>query len=125
MNDRDLRNIEAVRQFYQAERSVSAPDIVWHVPGHNPVSGTYHGQDEYFDLLPSRMVPIDEWAIDLEDALVNDDLVLATVRIRGERMGRRIDLQGYHVIRLGDAGQVIEGWGFTNHQDTLDAFFAP
>jgi ketosteroid isomerase-like protein len=125
VNDRDLRNIEAVRQFYQAERSVAAPDIVWHVPGHNPVSGTYHGQHEYFDLLPSRMAPLDEWDVDVEDVLINEDMAVTTVRVRGERMGRKIDLHGHHVIRLNPDGQVEEGWGFTSHQDTLDGFFAP
>ena len=125
MNDRDRRNIESVRRFYQAERTVAAPDIVWHVPGHNPVSGIYRGQDEYFELLPERMAPIDEWDIELQDALVNDDLVVTTVVVRGERKGRRIELPGHHVIRLSEDGQVAEGWGFTSHQDTLDGFFAP
>jgi len=125
MNDRDLRNLETARRFYQAQREVAAPDIVWHAPGHNPVSGTYHGADEYFDLMPSRMAPIDEWEIELQDALVNDDLVITSIRVRGERVGRKIDLNGHHVLRVNDAGQVVEGWGFTRYQDTLDGFFAP
>ena len=42
MTDQDLRNIETVRRMYvgdEAERRNIAQDIVWHVPGHNPVSG--------------------------------------------------------------------------------------
>ena len=125
MNDRDVRTIDAVRRFYQAERAAAAPDIVWHVPGHNPVSGVYRGEHEYFDVLPERMAPIDEWNIELQDALVNEDLVVTTICVRGERMGRKVQLQGHHVIRVNEAGLVAEGWGFTSHQDTLDGFFAP
>ena len=61
MTERDLRNIAAVRRFYAAEREAAAPDIVWHVPGHNPVSGVYRGEHEYFELLPSRMAPLTAW----------------------------------------------------------------
>lgn len=57
MTEQDRRNIETVRRFYTREEELAAPDIVWHVPGHNPVSGTYNGRDEYFNLMPSRMAP--------------------------------------------------------------------
>jgi hypothetical protein len=35
-----------------------------------------------------------------------------------------VDLYGAHIMRLNDRGQVVEGWGFTDDQDLLDAFFA-
>jgi hypothetical protein len=44
MTDDDRRNIATVRRMYegdQAEREMIAKNIVWHVPGHNPVSGEY------------------------------------------------------------------------------------
>jgi hypothetical protein len=46
MTEQDKRNIETARRMYssdEAERANIAEDIVWHVPGHNPVSGNYHG----------------------------------------------------------------------------------
>jgi hypothetical protein len=44
MTEQDERNMRTVRLMYTgdgAERANIAPDIVWHVPGHNPVSGDY------------------------------------------------------------------------------------
>jgi hypothetical protein len=127
MDARDLSNIAAVRRMYtgdEAERRNIAPDITWHVPGHNPVSGDYHGFDEYTQLMPGRMAPLTRWDFEVHDVMVNRDHVVATITVRGERKGIAIHLRGAHIMRLNDQGQIVEGWGFTNDQDALDAFFA-
>jgi hypothetical protein len=64
MNEQDQRNIEAARRMYsgdEAERTSIAPDIVWHVPGHNPVSGEYRGFEEYTQVMTARMAPLGLW----------------------------------------------------------------
>ena len=124
MDDRDRRNIQAVRRFYEAEREYPAPDIVWHVQGHNPVSGLYTGPKEYFELMPSRMAPLARLEFQLGDVMPNGDYVVATFTLDGERKGRRVALRGAHVFRLNERGQIAEGWGFTNEQDALDEFFS-
>jgi ketosteroid isomerase-like protein len=127
MSEPDQRNIAAVRRMYlgeSAEMAAISPDIVWHVPGHNPVSGDYHGYDEYTRLMPSRMAPLARWDFDLHDVMVNGSYVVATFQVKGERKGRKVDLRGAHIMRLNEIGQVVEGWGFTDDQDALDAFFA-
>lgn len=127
MTDRDNRNIAIVRAMYagdDAERASIARDIVWHVPGHNPVSGDYHGYDEYTQLMVSRMMPLDRWDFTLEDVMVNGDYVMTTLRVQGERKGKTVDLRGGHLMRVTADGKVAEGWGFTNDQDALDEFFA-
>lgn len=127
MTEKDKRNIETARRMYtgdEAERAHIAAEIVWHVPGHNPVSGDYHGFDEYTRLMPSRMAPLTHWAFDVQDVMVNGDHVVATMRLRGERRGRQVDLRGAHIMRMNDQGQVVEGWGFTSDQDALDDFFS-
>lgn len=127
MNERDERNIKSVRLMYEgdeAERAQIARDIVWHVPGHNPVSGIYRGFDEYMRLMPSRMAPLSRWDFKLEDVMVNGDLVVTRFSLKGERRGKEVDLRGAHLMRLNDTGQIVEGWGFASDQDALDAFFA-
>jgi ketosteroid isomerase-like protein len=124
MTEHDRRNIDAVRGFYQSERAYAAPDIVWHVPGHNPVSGEYRGADAYFEVMPERMAPLTTWDLALGDFMVNGDRVTVTFTLTGERKGVRVELRGAHHFRLNDAGQVAEGWGFTNDQDALDTFFS-
>ena len=127
MTEQDKRNIEAVRRMYRGESEefkTIAPDIVWHVPGHNPVSGDYRGYEEYTQLMPSRMAPLTQWVFEVDDVMVNGNHVAATIRLKGERKGKKVDLRGAHVMRLNDQGQVVEGWGFTSDQDALDDFFS-
>jgi hypothetical protein len=124
MNEQDKRNIDIVRRFYQQEKELAAPDIVWHVPGHNPVSGPYSGYDEYFNRMLARMAPLTQWDIELRDVMVNGEYVMTTYRLQGERKDKRINLEGGHLFRLNAEGQIAEGWGFTNNQDALDDFFS-
>ena len=127
MNERDLRSIEIVKRMYtgdEAERANIAAGIVWHVPGHNPVSGDYRGFEAYTQLMPSRMAPLDRWDFTLRDVMVNGNYVMTTYSLQGERKGKAVDLRGGHVFRLTEDGQVAEGWGFTDQQDALDEFFA-
>jgi len=124
---------ERVRTMYgafaagdaDAYRRAFAPDIVWHVPGENPVSGEYRGADEYFTTMPSRMAPLDEWRITPGDVLVNarSQSALVALHLVGSRRGVTIETTGYHFIRLDEQGRIVEGWGFTADQDGLDRFF--
>jgi ketosteroid isomerase-like protein len=127
MTDQDMRNIEAVRRMYmgdEAERRNIAQDIVWHVPGHNPVSGEYRGFEAYTQLMPARMAPLARWDFTLEDAMVNGEYVITTFRVQGERNGRTIDMRGGHLMRVTPDGKIAEGWGFASDQDALDDFFS-
>lgn len=127
MNDQDIRNIATVRKMYEgdeAERANIARDIVWHVPGHNPVSGDYRGYHEYTQLMPARMAPLDRWDFTLIDVMVNGDYVMTTLRLVGERKGKTIELRGGHLMRVDADGRVAEGWGFLQDQGALDDFFA-
>jgi ketosteroid isomerase-like protein len=115
--------METARRVYEREEECISPDIVWHVPGHNPVSGDYRGYDQYFNAMVARMQPLDRWDFTVQDVMVNGDLVVATITLKGERRGRTVDLRGAHVMRnKGD--KVVEGWGFTHDQDALDEFFS-
>jgi ketosteroid isomerase-like protein len=124
MTERDKRNIEAVRRFYNQEEEFAATDIVWHVPGHNPVSGVYSGRDEYFNVMPPRMAPLSRWKFDIRDIMVNGDYVVATFHTSGERKGKQLELDGAHIFRISEDGKVAEGWGFASDQDVLDEFFS-
>jgi uncharacterized protein len=127
MTEQDQRNLEIVRLMYagdETERANIAQDILWHVPGHNPVSGNYHGFEEYTDLMSARMAPLTRWDFTLEAVMVNGNYVMTTLRLQGERKGKVIDVRGGHLMRLTEEGKVVEGWGFTDNQDALDEFFS-
>jgi ketosteroid isomerase-like protein len=127
MTEHDRMMIEAARRLYggqDSEFATIAPDIVWHVPGRNPVSGEYRGYEQYTQAMPARMAPLTRWDFELEDVMVNGDMVVTTWRVVGERRGKAIDLRGAHILRINAHGQVVEGWGLANDQDALDDFFA-
>lgn len=127
MTEQDRRNLEIARLMYagdEAERANIARDIIWHVPGHNPVSGDYRGFEEYTKLMLARMAPLTRWDFTLESVMVNGSYVMTTLRVQGERKGKTIDLRGGHLMRLTNEGKVAEGWGFTENQDALDDFFS-
>lgn len=105
------------------EKNLISPDIVWHVPGHNPVSGEYRGADEYFGTMVSRMMLLDRWEFDVERAMVNGDYVVTQIHLVGDRRGKHIDTYGGHILRFDANNQIVEGWGFTENQDGLDEFF--
>lgn len=123
--------IQTVRQLYEAANQgddslrseLWSSTIVWHVPGNNPVSGDYRGQEEYFGLLPSRMAPLEEWRFAVQHLMVNGDYVLAWVQIEGKRKGQAIHTSGANLFRF-EEGKVAEGWGFVVDQARLDRFFS-
>src|SRR5215207_6232129 len=81
MTDQDRRNLDIVRRMYtgdESERRHIAADIVWHVPGHNPVSGEYRGFDAYTNLMPARMAPLTRWEFTLEDVMINGNYAMTT-----------------------------------------------
>lgn len=122
-------HIDTVRRFYAAgpaeddshQLAYAAPDIVWHVPGANPVSGRYAGLAEVFEAIPARMGPLDEWRIEVRDVMANGALVVATVEVTAARGGHRMRSGGAHVFRFDAVGRIAEAWGFVADQQALDA----
>ncbi len=125
-------NLELVRRFYEigpadddTGRSLFAmPDVIWHVPGANPVSGRYQGYREVFVEIGERMQPLDVWTIEVRGLMGNQDLVMAIVDVTAARGARRLQCRGGHVFRFGDDGRIAEVWGFVDDQDGLDALLS-
>ena len=128
-----VENIATVRRFYAAgpadddsERfPFASPEIVWHVPGANRVSGRYGGADAVFRVMPAAMQPLDRWELEVLDVMANEDLVVATLHLRGQRYGRSVETRGAHVFRLDADARIVEAWGFTVDQAVLDALLDP
>lgn len=127
MTERDSRLLELARLLYEGEareRDLISPNILWHVPGHNPVSGEYRGTKEYFETMVSRMAPLSRWDFTLLGVMVNGNYIVSQFRTVGERKGNVINTAGSHILRFDESDQIVEGWGFAEDQDGLDAFFS-
>lgn len=129
---KERSTVERIQSFYEAFATkgiegaaefLNEDEFSWHVPGENPLSGVYHGVDGYKEL-GRKMSDTDEWGFEVRDIIPNDDLALVLMRVRGERKGKQIDLEGAHVFRLDGAGKIAEGWGFVQDQRTLDDFLS-
>ncbi|GAB4581523.1 MAG: hypothetical protein Fur0022_42710 [Anaerolineales bacterium] len=119
MTEQDQQNIEIVKKMYtgdEAERANIAQNIVWHPPGHNPVSRDYHGFQEYTELMPSLMASLARWDFTLENVMVNRNLVMTTFHLKGERKGKTVDLFGDHLMRI-ENGKVVTGDQFETVRD--------
>ncbi len=125
-------NEELARKGYEAfaageldfVREHFAEDIVWHLPGRNPLAGDYRGIDEVFALF-ARNVELTEGSFRLEvhDVLANDEHAVVLVRATGNRGGRRLDDRQSHVFHVRD-GKVTEFWGHPGDQYAVDEFWS-
>ena len=100
-----------------------APDIVWHVPGRNPLAGTYKGHQEvvgFFTRLMERSGGT--FSVSIDDFLASDQHVVALVRETGQRDGKRLDSPGVHIWRLKD-GKAVEFSGVAYDQYAQDDFW--
>lgn len=107
-------------------RDLFADDILWHVPGNNPLAGDYKGRDEVFGFFARVAQETGgTFRLELHDVLSNDEHAVALARVSGERAGKRLDGQpNVHVYHVNDEGKVIEFWGFSQDSSKIDEFWS-
>ena len=80
-----------------------AADAVWHVPGANAMTGAYRGLEEIGAFLRrTAELTGGTYAVDLLWAVADDDHLVAVYRARGEREGRRLDIEQALFIQVED-----------------------
>lgn len=104
-------------------RSLFAPDIVWHTPGHSHLSGDTHGVDDTIGLFMRQFEETNgTFAVELHDIVANDEHAVALARFSGQKDGKSISDNYVHVAHIKD-GRLTESWIFGDHQDEVDAFW--
>jgi len=125
-NEKLLR--EGYEAFAKADldaiRELFAPDVIWHVDGRGPISGTYKGRDEVLGFLGELVSRSDGTVkLELHDVLANDQHAVALATTTAQRGDQRYHGQGvatYHV----KGGKVTEAWFANNDQYAADEFWA-
>lgn len=125
-------NEELLRQGYEAFgrgdmewlNEHFTDDLVWHVPGQNPISGDHRGKDAVFSLFAKQM-ELTEGTLRLEihDLLANDEHGVALATISATRGGKTLEDRQAHVFHVRD-GKVAEFWNHPGDQQTVDEFLA-
>jgi uncharacterized protein len=87
-----------------------APDVLWHVPGNNLISGEYKSRDAIFGCF-SKIFELSEGSYrpELHDILANDQHTVALMHATARRGGKTLD-QDYAFVAHVHGGQVTELW---------------
>lgn len=110
-------------QDWQAAREFFADDMVAHVGGSNPTSGTYEGADGFMDYLDLATGMLDSIEIVPHDLLASDDHAVALSTITSTRGDRTLSSNRVVVYHLKD-NKITELWIIAPDQQALDDFFS-
>jgi ketosteroid isomerase-like protein len=90
-----------------------AEDMVWQVPGHNHLSGWYHGLDEFLGFMGAvGALSAGSFKMETISVIVEADWSADITRNTGKRSdsAKALDIEVVHVLRWTD-GKVVAGKG--------------
>ena len=100
------------------------PDIRWHEPGRNRLSGTYTGPPAVFELFGRIMADTEgSFRIDVQRVFADDTDGVALVHMSAHRGDRDLDVLAAHLLRF-EHGRRAEFRSAHTDQATVDEFFA-
>ena len=112
-----LGDMQAIADYF-------SPDIVWHVPGRNPLAGDYTGMDEVLGFFAKTMeLTGGTFRLDVHDVLANDEHVAVLSTLSAERGGRSFRSNGVQVLHIVD-GRAVESWLHPDDQYATDEFWS-
>jgi uncharacterized protein len=100
------------------------PDIRWHEPGRNRLSGEYTGPPAVFEMFGRTMELTDgSFRVELRTVFADATDGVTVVRLSGSRGERTLDVLAAHVFRF-EGDRVAEFWEAHTDQAAVDEFFA-
>ena len=125
-------NEELMRRGYEAFgkgdmdtiRELFDPNIVWHAPGRNPMSGDYRGVDEVLTQFGKVFeMTGGTFNLELHDVIANDDHVVVLVTARGEHNGKKLEDHSVQIWHVKD-GKAAEQWLHPGDAHAVDEFWS-
>jgi ketosteroid isomerase-like protein len=112
-------DLDALRNEY------FAPNIVWHSPGRNQLSGDYEGIDQVMGLF-GRLFELTGGTFrqELHDVLANDEHGVVLAKASAERGGKAWQDNGVLVFNLDKDAKVSEAWLHPGDLYASDEFFS-
>lgn len=123
-------NVAIVERMYECfnrgdmdsiRQEIFAPDLVWRLPGHHPLSGTKNGADEviaFFGQLNKAGIQVDLINIDAWGG----DTVVEVHRGHGQASGAVLDALNCTHYQIRD-GKIANVQVYISDQHTVDQFF--
>ena len=118
-------NAAVVRSLFETSGGPDAvahlfhEDVVWHLPGRNPMSGDHVGRGAVL----AAMRYFEGIQLEVHDVLANDEHAVALLRARGSRAGKQYDALEIDIFHTKD-GKVTEFWSFSQDQQMTDEYWA-
>jgi len=107
----------------QTLREVFHPDLVWHSPGRNQLSGDHRGVDAVLGFFGRTMeLTGGTFRVAVHDVVANDEHVVGLNSVAAERGGRTLQDTNTLVFHVRD-GKATEVWQFWADQYAADEFF--
>ena len=124
-------DMEAMRRYlnhitageFEAAMDYWADDIVVHVSGNNPTSGTYTGKEAAAGYTAQAVGAVDSVQIDEHDVLVSDQHAVVLSTTHAERNGQHL-ASNTVVVYHTEGDQVTELWIIPEDQRAVDEFFS-
>jgi len=125
-------NVERTRQGYDAFAKgdlvtlagLIAGDVIWHVAGPGPLSGTYRGRDEVFRFFGDLARETDgTFRLDVHDVLANDQHSVALCTMTASRGGKSLKVPVANIGRMRD-GKIAEFWTSTAEPEATVTFWS-
>jgi uncharacterized protein len=125
-------NAAIIRKAYQnfAQRNISSvfeafdASIVWHVPGHSPLSGDYIGNDQIGAFFQRTMeLSGGAFTIDVRNVLAEHDVVVVLVVVNATRNGVSASFPEVHIWRMRN-GKVTEFCEYQGDEQRENRFWS-
>ncbi len=108
---------------FEAAMGYWADDIVIHVSGNNPISGTYTGKEAAAGWAAQSVGAVDSVQIDEHDLLVGDEHAVLLNTSHSERNGKHQTSNGVVVYHT-EGDKITEAWIINEDQRAVDEFLA-
>ena len=108
---------------FEAAMGYWADDIVIHVSGNNPTSGTYTGKEEAAGWAAAAAGAVDSVQIDEHDLLVSDEHAVLLSTTHAERNGKHQTSNSVVVYHI-EGDKITEVWIINEDQRAVDEFMA-
>ncbi len=131
LTDRDHPNalkLKAAHEAFQqgdidALFGMMTPDLVWHMPGNNALSGDFVGREAILGSFATLQANVDAyWAWPL-DYFGSDDHVVLVAKVRAERGDKQLDCLECLLWRVTPEGKLAEVWHTALDEKAWDTFF--
>lgn len=94
-------------------------DAVWHLPGHQPMSGDHIGRDAVL----AAMRYFQDIQLEVHEIIASDDHAVALLYARGERNGKRYNAREVDIFHL-RGGKITEFWSFSEDTRLTDEYWS-